>query len=948
MQKLLLTIFGLILLPVAMSAQQRGSNSNYAKIEGVVLEASGGEQPINFATVQLLPQGTYVSTDVNGNFSFAKVHPGKVQIKVQFVGMQDIDTTVNVVATKDYYFEFKMKEANFRLEEIVVSAQKSQAGSSTASNINRQAMDHLQASTISDVMQLLPGVSISNPSLNSANTITLRTLDGSSMNSLGTAIIMDGSPLSNNANLQRLSSTANGGTTDPSGTASIDAGVDLRKVSLDNVESVEVIRGIPSAEYGDLTSGAVIINSKAGKEPLSVRFKTNPNTYEVSASKGFNVGKSGGALHISGNYAYNNTKQTEAYQHYEKYNVKGMYSQAFGRFSTNTSLDLQIGKDTRDRNPDDLRNRLASSAKDMGFRFNTNGTVNFDNAWWLKMIKYSASVSYTDKKSWREELLGNAFAPYSTSMVDGSVVSNTPGGRVYDVNGNEITNLTGTNSTDYATYLPYEYFSHYDIYGKELNVFAKVNANFVKLWNSGNNKILVGADFKTDGNLGKGIVYDLTTPPQRISANGGPAWRPRAFKDVPFINQFGIYIEDHFTQRFGSSERALNITAGVRYDNVNGKSSFSPRVNASFEIFPKRVIIRGGYGIASKAPTAMYLYPQEAYYDYINFNNLGDESVDKSEQLLIGTTRVFDVKNNDLKIAKNYKAEIGLDVNFTKKISLSLTGYSEKLRNGYGLGRDINDWTLIPYTTYKIAERVEGAAPKLEVDEATKIFVSYYKPMNIELSDNKGLEYTLDFGRVDAIRTSFYINGAWMRTESTTDNYTYSTNTNGNKLERNIGVYEKKLYKYNNEVINTTFRITHNIPKIGFVLTLTSQVTWKDKSWTKFGNDTMFEKYISKDDGKIYDFDPTIKEKNPDLWDEEFAYLFDTRLDSRFIAESYTPRVIFNFQLSKEIGNFLTASFFVNNLFNSRKLYESKRYPGTYYELGIPTFFGFDIKVNIK
>lgn len=941
MQKLLLTIFGLILLPVAMSAQ-RGSNSNYAKIEGVVLEASGGEQPINFATVQILPQGTYVSTDANGSFSFAKVHPGKVQIKVQFVGMQDIDTTVNVIAAKDYYFEFKMKEANFRLEEIVVSAQRSQAGSSTASNINRQAMDHLQASTIKDVMQLLPGVTISNPSLSSANTISIRTLAGGGMNSLGTAIIMDGSPLSNNANLQRLSSTASGGTSDPTGVASINGGIDLRKVSLDNVESVEVIRGIPSAEYGDLTSGAVIINSKAGKEPLSVRFKTNPQLYEVSASKGFNVGKKGGAFHISGNYAYSNTEQTNTYQYYQRYNVKGMYSQTFGKLSTNTSFDLQLGKDSRDKNPDDKRNQRASSGRDVGFRFNTNGTVNFDNAGWLKTFKYSASFSYTDRKSWSEELLGNAFAPYSTAMVDGAVISNTPGGKVYDINGNEITNLKGTNSADFATYLPSEYFSHYDIYGKELNAFAKVNANFVKMWNSGNNKILVGADFKTDGNLGKGIVYDLATPPQRVSANGGPAWRPRAFKDVPFINQIGAYVENHFTQKFGEKERALNITAGVRYDNVNGKQSFSPRVNASFEVFPRVLTIRGGYGVASKAPTALYLYPQQAYFDYINFNNLGDERYDKSEQLLIGTTRVFDVKNDDLKVAKNYKAEVGLDINFTNKITLSLTGYSERLRNGYGLGRDINDWKLIPYTTYKIAERVEGAAPKLEVDEQTNIFVSYYKPMNIGVYNNKGLEYELDFGRIEAIRTSFNVSGAWMKTEATSDNYTYSTNTNGNQLERNIGVYEKRMKTGVSERLNTTFRATYNIPKIGFVLTLATEVIWKQKNWDEFGNDTMFEKYISRVDGKIYDFDPSKKD------DPEFAYLFDERLDSRFIAESYKPRVTFNFQLSKEIGNFLTASFFVNNLFHHKQLYESKQNPGYYKEIGLSQFFGFDLKINIK
>lgn len=136
--------------------------------------------------------------------------------------------------------------------------------------------------------------------------------------------------------------------------------------------------------------------------------------------------------------------------------------------------------------------------------------------------------------------------------------------------------------------------------------------------------------------------------------------------------------------------------------------------------------------------------------------------------------------------------------------------------------------------------------------------------------------------------------------------------------------------------------ITHNIPKIGFVITLTANVDWKTKIWNEYGNDTMFEKYISYKDGKVYDFDPAMKE------DPEFAYLFPSLSDTRFIAETYFPTVIFNFSLSKEIGNFLTASFYVNNLFNSRPLYESKKTPGSFTELGIPTFFGFDLKINIR
>lgn len=82
--------------------------------------------------------------------------------------------------------------------------------------------------------------------------------------------------------------------------------------------------------------------------------------------------------------------------------------------------------------------------------------------------------------------------------------------------------------------------------------------------------------------------------------------------------------------------------------------------------------------------------------------------------------------------------------------------------------------------------------------------------------------------------------------------------------------------------------------------------------------------------------------------DPEFANLFDTPSDRRFIKEKYDPYVIFNINVSKEIGDLLTASFFANNIFNTRPLYERKMYPGSYLELGIPTFFGFDLKINIR
>lgn len=947
MRKTILILSGLLMCSLAGWTQQRSGAKNVAQIEGIVVDASSKtNEPVGFATVQISPMGVYATTDLNGKFEFKNVDPGRVTLSIQFIGMEPVDTVLNIAPGKVHTFSFKMKETSFKLDEVTVSATQSKAGQATASNISRQAMDHLQTSSLKDIMQLLPGAEMENSNLSSANTFTIRTIESANssnanMNSLGTAVIMDGAPMSNNANMQTLAPSISGSGSSVGGGTSPDSGVDLRAISADNVEGVEVIRGIASVEYGDMTSGVVSIRTKTGVMPLSIQFKTNPYTYQAAVSKGLNLGKKGGTLNLSGDYAYNTTRQTEAYAYFQRVNVRGAWFKMINNLSMNTSLNFSYGQDTRELNPNDARSQIASGAKEIGFRFTNGGIFSPSDAGWLKNIKYNIAFSYTDKHSYYESLLGNAFAPYSMSVTDGAILSNRPNQSVYDNNGNEITNIPSTEKEYYATYLPNEYFSHYDIYGKELYLYAKVNASFNKRWERVNNNILVGVDYKMDGNMGKGTEYDLTMPPYRNVSVDNASYRPRKFSDIPFINQLGVYLEDNYTQSFDN--RNLVVSAGARFDYINGKTSLTPRVNASFELLPRKLFIRGGYGINAKAPTALYLYPQEAYFDYINFNNLGDESVPENEQLLLGTTRVFKTENKDLKIAKNEKAEIGLSWIFNKgKMKAFVTAFQEKLKNGYTLGKDLDCFQLIPYEIYEIYANNPGAIPSLALANTYNVFAMYNKPMNSIFTTNRGLEYEIDLGRINAIRTSFYINGAWMKTSTTDMNYSYSTTENGNNYERNIGVYERGKTTYSKERFNTRFMITHNIPKIGFVITLTANVDWKTKIWNEYGNDTMFEKYISYKDGKVYDFDPAMKE------DPEFAYLFPSLSDTRFIAETYFPTVIFNFSLSKEIGNFLTASFYVNNLFNSRPLYESKKTPGSFTELGIPTFFGFDLKINIR
>ena len=948
--------FLLLVLPAALFAQQGSEAAKYAQIKGkVVMENPQGE-PVGFATIHLLPQDVYTSTELDGTYLLKNVEPGKTSIAIQFVGMETIDTLVNLAPGVTHTFNFTMKETNFRLSEVTVLAEQSKAGEATASNISRQAIDHLQAATIKDVMQLLPGATLQNSNMSVANNIYIRTIAPTStsrsattatddahanMNSLGTAVIMDGAALSNNANMQLLSGTMQGANSNVGVGSTPAAGVDLRGISTDNIESVEVIRGIPSAQYGDLTSGAVIIKTKAGKEPLRIKANLNPYTYSVSASKGMQLGEKGGALSISGDYAYDARQQEMAHQYYQRFTLRGLWTKTFfDRLSTNTSLDLKFRKDTREKNPDDERSQIAYGADEIGFRLNSNGSYSTPDAGWLKRLSYTLSFSYADKQSYRESMLSNAYAPYLMSSTDGSVLTNIPGLKIYDKGGKEITNIPVGEESYYGTYLPYSYFSRYDIYGKELNFQASVKAHFNKRWENSSNSILVGVDYKTDGNLGKGTVYNISTPPQSNSSSS--AYRPRAFKDIPFINQLSVYVEDVFSHSFGNHE--LKLTAGARFDQINSKNILTPRFNASFEILPRTLFVRGGWGVLAKAPTSLYLYPQEAYYEFVNYNTLGDDKLPADQQLLLGTTRVFKTENPDLKIARNTKSEVGFDLKFNGgKMGLSVTGFHEELKNGYSMGTDLySGFHLIPYVTYKNLQKDAQGRYTLEVDEVNNIFVSHTTPMNSLSTVNKGVEYELNLGRIDAIRTSINVNGAYMHVKKVNNNHTYSSGTSANNLEHHIGVYEKGVSRNLNEVFNTTFRFTHNIPQVGFVVTLAAQANWFTKTWTEYGNDTMFQYYIDYKDGKVKDFLPSMKD------DPEFANLFETPNERRFIKEKYDPYVIFNINVSKEIGDFLTASFFANNIFNTRPLYERKMYPGSYLELGMPTFFGFDLKINIR
>ena len=935
-----LLLSGITSLPLHAQSHEKGS------ISGKIHELDEKEKriPLGYATLYFPDYGIGTTSDENGRFSMPNVPMGKARVQVMYVGKVTIDTLVNI--NRDLTLDFTLQSENFNLKEVTVTATQNRAGRSTASNISRQAMDHLQATSLNDLLSLMPGGISQNSALNSSQQINIRQIASNSsheeaLNALGTAIIRDGAPISNNSNLSAMNPTVSGGASAMSGGASPSGGVDVRSISTENIESVEIIRGIPSVEYGDLTSGAVIVHTKAGREPLRVKAKANPNVYQISMGTGYELGKDKGALNVSADYAYNTNDPKTTYQHYQRATGKVMYSNSFfhNQLRSNTSLDFMYGKDTRDRNPDDESTQTTSEGRDVGFNLNTNGTWNI-NKGWLQNMRYVLSGNYTDKQSFFETAYGSASAPYSMTTTDGAILSNFKGQHIFDAEGNQITNFGSEDANHYAVFLPSSYIGHYEIDSREVNAFTKLTATLFKQSGKVNNRILLGVDFKTDGNVGKGKTFDPTSPPLRNQTSKNSSYRPRPYKDIPFIHQFGAFAEENFVWNIG--EREWKMQAGVRFDHASVVGSvLSPRFNASFDLIPHTLTLSGGYGITSKMPTLLYLYPEKAYFEYVNINELANESIPENERLFMTTTKVYDTSNENLKVAKNHKAEIGLRLN-VGKVSASVTAFQERLKNGYSL-----DYTFNSFHTFMYKEYTRNENGDLVLASNLPVLNSYYTPTNNMNVKTQGIEFDVNVGRIDAIRTSFQLNGAWMRTQSWNNGYDFYDNSGTSASSRTpVAIYEAGAVKSYRQQLATTLRATHNIPEIGFVVTLTTQAIWNQSNWKTFGNDTIPVGYISLEN-EVTMFPEGKYTNTEQLKADGYDYMLQNPNHSHAIKETYTPYFCFNLNVTKEISDMFRVSFFANNMFRSYPRVESKRNPGTYISLNNRFFFGLELSCTL-
>jgi len=887
-------------------------------------------EAIAFATVRVMPGNRVTQTDAAGNF-YLELTAGDYELTVTYIGYR---TAHNKVALhSDRHVSINLTEDSQVLGEVVVTA-KETTGMTSTSRIDRDAMAHLQPTSFTDLLELLPGNISQTPNMGSVNTIKLRETGSSSddynISSLGTLFLVDGAPINGDANMQSVPN-ASSDVTSPEYVRDItNKGVDMRTLSTDNIESVEVVRGIPSAEYGNLTSGLVNIKRIRRATPLTARFKADEYSKLFSVGKGFYLGSSGHIMNVDGGYLDSKVDPRNNLENYKRVNLSARLNLRFDSqrgitTSWITGVDYTGSFDNAKEDPD-LSYRKVNDYKSRYNRINYTSdlTLTMQRVQWLKSVNVNTSVSYQHDRLERTKQV----APQRASVAPTSMEAGVHDGQ----------------------YLLSEYIADYVSDGKPLNVFVKAKAegNFQisKLANAWK----AGVEWTMSKNYGDGQVYDLTKP---LAA----AWvtRPRAYKDIPALNVLSLYAEDNVTARLG--DHKVDLQLGVRtieLVGLDGKYYLSnrmyldPRLNLKWSLpalaLPGdrslNVYVAGGYGVTTKMPTIAYLFPQAHYNDFIQLNYY-DVNDPLTRSRISLRTYIDDVTNYNLKPARNRKWEIRIGGNIGRN-TFSVTYFNEKMRSGYRFSSYYKPYDYRWYDVSAIdANTLTGQPPLDDLPYEDKTVLDGYSQVtNGSRLDKEGIEWVITTARWQPLATALTVTGAWFRSTYTNSQMMYSTVSdvvdNVIVSDRYVGLYDWNDGKVN-EQLNTNFMFDTQVKRWGLVFTTTIQCMWFTSSRRMYQNGTPTY-YMDVADGELH---PYTEESRQDAL---LQFLVKTYNSELFKRQTVPMAMYVNLKATKEIGKHLKMAVFVNRILDYLPDYKSN---GLTIRRSSDPYFGMELNVNI-
>ncbi len=874
-------------------------------LQGVVFDADSG-QPVSHATVKGAADEVLAVSDDAGHFR-VRLARGGCRIRVSIIGYRSVQRELELFA--DTAIRIRLERAGFTLQEVNVTARELGLGS--VSVIDRQAIAHTQAYSLKDALQLVPGQLAGNPDLLSPQRIMLRQMSTSTSRSdnyfadraaaLGTQLLWDGVPLSNNANMQfdpLFGFPTHGGEKFPSVAGD---GMDLRGFSADHVESIEVIRGIAPARYGDFTSGIVKVNSRLGALPPEATLRISPDIVQLAGSFGPALdGRH--VLNVNFDYLDAAADRRNPIQDYRR--LSGMVAwqyrtgslQQFHKLSAYTTFDETRSDPTSSwyASPRYSRDRQASwMSRVLLPRLGAAGNGR------LELI---ASATYLRQRSWEEYFISRDAMLLADALVD----TVAPG--FYGE-----TNYVSTTTVDGRP------FNGYGLAHTEWHASSRLRHRFG-----------AGLEYRMDANYGAGRLFDVRRPPN-LSNNRGA--RPEGFTQLHPMHQVALYAEDRLAYRLLG--KPMQTELGVRLDRLavgRGRSHvIGPRFNHRMEL-ASRLSLHFGAGIMAKMPTLSTIYRGKQFVDIISLNHFAN---DPRERLGIVTTRVFDLDNEQLRPYRSRKAEVGLSWEDDGS-SYVITAFQETTTEAFG---DRIDLQSIEYPIYGVRDRPQGQPPVLYPDPVrhARFLAAVHRRVNAQYIINRGVEYALAFPELPAIRTTVFVNGLVGYSRNHDDGiavspYHLAQQTPDTEF---IPVFETNEGTHNLRA-NTSLRAVHHIPRIGFVFSVLWQAVWRESF--RFQALSPYPVGLVT---RIGDYVPLSPEEAAS--DAMKAYHRALNLT----PSALPPLHLVNLRATKEWKGRARFSFFVNNLLNSRPLHRDGR-TSLRQRRNEPLFFGAEVSAVLN
>ncbi len=816
------------------------------------------------------------------------------------------------------------------IEEVVMFSKES-TGLTTKSVIDRKAIEHLQPSSFTDLMELLPGGLAKTPSLSLNNRPLLRENRGDLPNtpgnydtsSLGVQFMVDGNVINSNADMQ-VSLDNSQFSYSPETRETASTGVDMRTLTTNDIEKVEVIRGIPSASYGDLTSGLIKIERKVGESPLQARFKADGFSKQYYAGKGFKINDNW-HINAGADFLDSKTNPIDDFENYERMTAS-IRSRKRGTLWSNplewrSTIDFSTNIDSKKNDPD-------------------NGVPDIDR---YKQIR--TRVSFTNnflyvfnKTSFFDKIILNTAVRQGFEKIDQTKLIQLSGPRSFS--------LATEQGENIGVFPILRYISDYSTEGKPLDITALLQTTGTRATLGINHLYEAGLDWRYSKNNGRGLIYDMNSPYAASFINS----RPRAFKNIPASNLVAAFLGDQMS--YAIDQHQFTLYTGLRFSkqlgmdtsySISKKVFLEPRLNLQYNLphlminkFPLKMDATLGYGQFYKQPTLLMLYPSRKYWDYTQLNYYHNDAQYRYVNFM---TYVQDTQNRALEAAKSIKKELRLDLSY-RNHHLFFTYFQENMTNGF---RNMLHTTLHTYKQYDVAQvdlTQWNNGPNL--NDIPYIVRQNNGEYSVTENGSETLKSGIEFGysspRIKAINTRFTFSGAYFKTQYRNSvPIVYRPNASiGAEGFPYYGIYQND-DGYVNSNMNYNLFIDTYLPRLDLTISASCQGSFFDHR----RKDQRIAEPISYYgiDGIIYPFTEADKTDTYKQWLVRNVSVTDN------MPTDYTFTIVGNLKITKNIYKAIRTSMFVTRIFNYSAPYVFNNV--IVYRKGTNTpYFGMELNYN--